>query len=140
AGDRDDHPVRDPQLAGSGVPLGPRGRAERAAWARQARAADRPAASARSGDEGDGRVRALHRRAEAGVGRRGDGPRMTATSAVGLDIPTPPRRGLSVRRYLVPALGLLAIIGYWELHIRLFRVPEFLIPAPTAVVRAMAEE
>src|SRR6266508_3246293 len=35
---------------------------------------------------------------------------------------------------------MLAVLGYWELHIRLFRVPEFLIPAPSRVVQAMFEE
>jgi NitT/TauT family transport system permease protein len=50
------------------------------------------------------------------------------------------RARASVRRYLVPALGLLAVIGYWELHIRLFHVPEFLIPAPSAIVQTMRDE
>src|SRR5437867_1900356 len=49
-------------------------------------------------------------------------------------------RGAGARRVLLPALGLLAVLGYWELHIRLFRVPEFLIPAPSRVVQAMVEE
>jgi NitT/TauT family transport system permease protein len=41
---------------------------------------------------------------------------------------------------LLSVLGLLAILGYWELHIRLFRVPEFLIPAPSAIAQTMVEE
>jgi NitT/TauT family transport system permease protein len=45
-----------------------------------------------------------------------------------------------VRRYLLSALGILAILGYWELHVRLFNVPEFLIPAPSQVARSMVEE
>jgi ABC-type nitrate/sulfonate/bicarbonate transport system permease component len=45
-----------------------------------------------------------------------------------------------IRRYLLSALGILAIIGYWELHVRLFKVPEFLIPAPSVVARSMVDE
>jgi NitT/TauT family transport system permease protein len=64
---------------------------------------------------------------------------MSTTTAVGLELQAP-RRGLALPRFLVSALGLLAIIGYWELHIRLFRVPEFLIPAPSAIAVTMVEE
>ncbi|GAC1324922.1 MAG: ABC transporter permease [Chloroflexota bacterium] len=45
-----------------------------------------------------------------------------------------------VRRYLFSALGLLAILLYWELHVRIFHVPEFLIPAPSQVARSLVEE
>jgi NitT/TauT family transport system permease protein len=61
--------------------------------------------------------------------------------AVELELQTaPPRRGVPLRRYLISAVGLLAILGYWELHIRLFHVPEFLIPAPSAIAQTMVEE
>lgn len=49
-------------------------------------------------------------------------------------------RGPVIRRYLLSALGIVAIIGYWELHVRLFNVPEFLIPAPSSVARSLVEE
>ncbi len=45
-----------------------------------------------------------------------------------------------VRRFVLPALGILAILGYWELHIRLFNVPHYLMPAPSDVGRALVEE
>jgi NitT/TauT family transport system permease protein len=64
---------------------------------------------------------------------------VSATS-VGLELQTAPRRGLPVRRYLISAIGLLAILGYWELHVRLFHVPEFLIPAPSVIAQTMVEE
>jgi NitT/TauT family transport system permease protein len=49
-------------------------------------------------------------------------------------------RAPAIRRYVLSALGILAIIGYWELHVRLFNVPEFLIPAPSQVARSLVEE
>ena len=54
--------------------------------------------------------------------------------------PSSRSRGPAIRRYLLSALGLVAIIGYWELHVRLFNVPEFLIPAPSVVARSLVEE
>jgi len=63
-----------------------------------------------------------------------------STAAVALPGSAARRRGARARRVLVPVLGMLAVLGYWELHIRLFRVPEFLIPAPSRVVQAMFEE
>lgn len=65
---------------------------------------------------------------------------MTADAAVSKLQPARQRGRASVRRFLVPALGMLLLIGYWELHIRLFHVPEFLIPAPSAIARSMVEE
>jgi NitT/TauT family transport system permease protein len=52
----------------------------------------------------------------------------------------PTRRNASVRRVVVPLLGILALLAYWELHIRLFNVPDFLIPAPSVIARSMVEE
>lgn len=51
-----------------------------------------------------------------------------------------PRRGLSPRRIVVPAIGLVAILAYWELHVRLFHVPDFLLPAPSGIARSLVEE
>jgi NitT/TauT family transport system permease protein len=51
----------------------------------------------------------------------------------------PPAR-LAWRRYLVPVLGFLLILGYWELHVRLFHVPDFLVPAPSAILATLIAE
>jgi NitT/TauT family transport system permease protein len=45
-----------------------------------------------------------------------------------------------LRRYVVSALGILAIIGYWEFHVRIFHVPDFLVPAPSQVAQSLVEE
>src|SRR3546814_7752962 len=37
------------------------------------------------------------------------------------------------REILVPALTLIVVIIVWELACRLFRIPEFLLPAPTRI-------
>jgi NitT/TauT family transport system permease protein len=63
-----------------------------------------------------------------------------SAASVELELQTAPRRGLPVRRYLISAIALLAILGYWELHVRLFHVPEFLIPAPSVIAQTMVEE
>ena len=53
----------------------------------------------------------------------------------------PAARGESpLKRYGLPVLGIAAILAYWELHIRLFNVPSFLVPAPSAIWRALIEE
>jgi NitT/TauT family transport system permease protein len=49
-------------------------------------------------------------------------------------------RGAGLRRYVLSALGVVAIVGYWELHVRLFHVPDFLIPAPSEVARTLVDE
>lgn len=41
---------------------------------------------------------------------------------------------------IIPALGLLvAVLVFWEVAIRLFNVPTFVLPAPTAIVRSLIE-
>ena len=65
---------------------------------------------------------------------------MNAAAAVALSGSAARQRGPRARRMLAPILGILAVLGYWELHIRVFRVPEFLIPAPSRVVQAMVED
>lgn len=49
------------------------------------------------------------------------------------------RRQSALRR-LTPFLGVLALAAYWELHIRLFQVPRFLVPAPTDIAAATVQE
>jgi len=50
------------------------------------------------------------------------------------------RRESGLRRYGLPILGIAAILLYWELHIRLFKVPYYLMPAPSDIWRALGEE
>ena len=45
-----------------------------------------------------------------------------------------------LRRFALPPLGILAVLGYWELHIKLFNVPAFLVPPPSLVAVALVEE
>ena len=45
-----------------------------------------------------------------------------------------------VRRYAVSAAGILAILLAWELYIHLFRVPHYLVPAPSVIGRTLVEE
>ena len=47
---------------------------------------------------------------------------------------------MRLRRYVVSALGIVAIIGYWEFHVRFFHVPDFLVPAPSQVAQSLVEE
>lgn len=56
------------------------------------------------------------------------------------DAVEPSAPGVPIRRYLFSGLGLLAILLYWELHVRIFHVPEFLVPAPSQVARSLVEE
>lgn len=44
------------------------------------------------------------------------------------------------RRFGLPALGILTILAYWELHIRLFNVPSYLVPPPSVIGSTLVEE
>lgn len=46
---------------------------------------------------------------------------------------------MKLRRIALPALNLVALVVVWELAVRIFRVPEFILPAPTAILAAMVE-
>jgi NitT/TauT family transport system permease protein len=50
------------------------------------------------------------------------------------------RRESRLWRYALPILGIAGILLYWELHIRLFRVPYFLMPAPSDIWQALFDE
>jgi NitT/TauT family transport system permease protein len=51
------------------------------------------------------------------------------------------RRGApKIKRFLLPAVGIVAILAYWELHIRLFGVPGYLMPAPSVIAMTLVEE
>lgn len=67
-------------------------------------------------------------------------PARDEDEAVDAENSNPSARSSPVRRYVVSALGLLAMLLYWELHVRVFHVPEFLIPAPSQVARSLVEE
>ena len=58
----------------------------------------------------------------------------------GTESPSGVGRRSSVVRQLLPLLGIVLVLAYWELHIRLFRVPYFLMPAPSGVWQALFEE
>lgn len=62
-------------------------------------------------------------------------------SAAALPVRTSPARwALPPRRSLLPLLGILGVLLYWEAHIQLFRVPTYLVPAPSAIGRALVTE
>jgi NitT/TauT family transport system permease protein len=48
-------------------------------------------------------------------------------------------RGL-VRQYALPAAGILVILLAWELSIRVFHVPHYLVPAPSLIAWTLVEE
>jgi NitT/TauT family transport system permease protein len=50
------------------------------------------------------------------------------------------RRAPSLGRALVPALGILALLAYWELHIRVFQVPTYLVPPPSLIAQTFVGE
>jgi NitT/TauT family transport system permease protein len=52
----------------------------------------------------------------------------------------PAGRESPLRRFALPVLGIAAILLYWELHIRFFKVPYFLMPAPTDIWQALFDE
>jgi NitT/TauT family transport system permease protein len=52
----------------------------------------------------------------------------------------PRRRASPLRRLLLPPLGILCLLAYWELHIRVFNVPTYLVPAPSVIARTFIEE
>jgi len=52
----------------------------------------------------------------------------------------PRRRASPTLRLLVPALGILGVLAYWELHIRVFKVPAYLVPAPSLIAQTFIEE
>ena len=45
-----------------------------------------------------------------------------------------------VRRYALPAAGILVILLAWELYIRVFHVPHYLVPAPSLIAWTLVEE
>jgi NitT/TauT family transport system permease protein len=52
--------------------------------------------------------------------------------------PTPARR--LFRRYVLPAGGIFALLVAWEVYIRVFNVPHYLVPAPSVIGRTLVEE
>ena len=44
------------------------------------------------------------------------------------------------RRYAMSAAGILAILLAWELYIRVFKVPHYLVPAPSVIGQTLVEE
>jgi NitT/TauT family transport system permease protein len=60
--------------------------------------------------------------------------------AVAVPAPRPAASRRFVRRYAMPAAGILAILLAWELYIHVFRVPHYLLPAPSLIGRTLVEE
>lgn len=70
---------------------------------------------------------------------------LSRTTSVDSSLPAPPREA-GARRWLgrvrvwgdrlTPALAFIALIAIWEIACRLFRVPSFLLPSPSAIVQA----
>ena len=44
------------------------------------------------------------------------------------------RRSRAVAEYVLPAVTLLGVLALWEASIRVFRVPSFIMPAPSAIL------
>jgi NitT/TauT family transport system permease protein len=44
------------------------------------------------------------------------------------------------RRYVLPGVGIVALLAVWEVSIRAFHVPHYLLPAPSLIGRAFVEE
>jgi NitT/TauT family transport system permease protein len=60
--------------------------------------------------------------------------------AVAVSAPQPAASRRFVRRYAMPAAGIVAILLAWELYIHVFRVPHYLLPAPSLIGRTLVEE
>ena len=45
-----------------------------------------------------------------------------------------------VRQYALPAAGILVILLAWELYVRVFHVPHYLVPAPSLIAWTLVEE
>lgn len=66
---------------------------------------------------------------------------MSSTLAVPVAPPaTPSKQPRALLGRAIPVLGILGILLYWELHVRLFHVPQYLIPAPSDVIQATITE
>jgi len=52
----------------------------------------------------------------------------------------PSARQRLLRRYGLPAVGILALLLAWEAYIRALHVPHYLLPAPSLIGRAFVEE
>src|SRR5262249_35227741 len=99
-------------------------------------AADPPSPPARPRRQGDRGVRPAHGRAASRAGRQATG-RVVALARADAR-PAPSR--LLLRRYMLPAVGILALLLSWELYIRVFRVPHYLVPAPSVIGQTLVQE
>jgi NitT/TauT family transport system permease protein len=50
------------------------------------------------------------------------------------------RRWAAVRPIVLPALMFVALIAVWEACVRLFSIPEFLLPAPSGILNAVVQQ
>jgi NitT/TauT family transport system permease protein len=49
-------------------------------------------------------------------------------------------RTSAVLRWLAPVVGIAAFLGVWELFVRVFDIPEFELPAPSAILANMRDD
>ena len=153
----DDDRLRDPLDPGGGLPLDPRRRHDRPAGPDHQGHPDRPAPHARRRDARDGALlRARHRGSRGAArhrGRRrrrrcaaGSPPRACRrepppderrrrpgrTDAIGRRR----RRGRTVRSWLLPIGIFLGALVVWDLLVRVLALPQFILPAPSAIANA----
>src|ERR1043166_4861486 len=50
------------------------------------------------------------------------------------------RTWIAARPVILPALTFVATIAVWEVCVRLFAIPEFLLPAPSAILSAVIQQ
>jgi len=55
-------------------------------------------------------------------------------------MPAGAARSRLFRRYVMPAAGILTLLLVWELYIAVFKVPHYLLPAPSLIGRTLVEE
>src|SRR5437867_7362665 len=66
--------------------------------------------------------------------------RSESSSSADVTSPASPARGPALgAEYLMPAAALVGLLVIWEVAVRLFRVPTFVLPAPSLIVGAAWE-
>src|SRR5207253_9919792 len=92
-------------------------------------------------DEGRSRVHPVHRRPS---GRPGGGLMKAVGRPIAPALGEPARRARDgesgVRRRVLSALGILAVLALWQGVILVFKVPRYIAPAPLEVAAALRTE
>ena len=69
-------------------------------------------------------------------------PAPAATPAAGLPVPAAgmrPGQRLSLRAWFLPTLVVAGVIGAWEVAVRVFQIPHYILPAPTEIVTVLVQ-